>query len=154
MICGFIVYVANERTVTTMSEKDLDTAIEMCERIMEFDTRTMQNPVSENGWIFEKVYELLKYLRQLQFATDSNVATTDTVSRAAALKELEDLNIASFYEENEHSKEVYTEVKAMLNALSPAESELENKIRAIGYTGKEGRIYIGGRLFAIRELPQ
>lgn len=137
-----------------MSEKDLDTAIEMCERIMEFDTRTMQNPVSENGWIFEKVYELLKYLRQLQFATDSNVATTDTVSRAAALKELEDLNIASFYEENEHSKEVYTEVKAMLNALSPAESELENKIRAIGYTGKEGRIYIGGRLFAIRELPQ
>ncbi len=137
-----------------MSEKDLDTAIEMCERIMEFDTRTMQNPVSENGWIFEKVYELLKYLRQLQFATDSNVATTDTVSRAAALKELEDLNIASFYEENEHSKEVYTEVKAMLNALSPVESELENKIRAIGYTGKEGRIYIGGRLFAVRELPQ
>ena len=137
-----------------MSEKDLDTAIEMCERIMEFDTRTMQNPVSENGWIFEKVYELLKYLRQLQFATDSNVATTDTVSRAAALKELEDLNITSFYEENEHSKEVYTEVKAMLNALLPAESELENKIRAIGYTGKEGRIYIGGRLFAVRELPQ
>lgn len=137
-----------------MTEKDLDVAIEKCERIMEFDTRTMQNPVSENGWIFEKVYELLQYLRQLQFATDSNVATIDTVSRAAALKELEDLNIASFYEENEHSKEVYTEVKAMLNALSPAESELENKIRAIGYTGKEGRIYIGGRLFAVRELPQ
>lgn len=35
-----------------------------------------------------------------------------------------------------------------------AQSELENKILAIGYTGKEGRIYIGGRLFAVRELAQ
>lgn len=31
---------------------------------------------------------------------------------------------------------------------------LEDKILAIGYTGKEGRIYIGGRLFAVRELAQ
>ena len=38
--------------------------------------------------------------------------------------------------------------------LPSAQSELEDKIRAIGYTGKEGRIYIGGRLFAVRELPQ
>ena len=38
--------------------------------------------------------------------------------------------------------------------LPDAQSELEDKIRAIGYTGKEGRIYIGGRLFAVRELPQ
>lgn len=43
--------------------------------------------------------------------------------------------------------------KAVRNQLS-AQSELEDKIRAIGYTGKEGRIYIGGRLFAVRELPQ
>lgn len=41
-----------------------------------------------------------------------------------------------------------------IEALPSAESELENKIRAIGYTGKEGRIYIGGRLFAVRELAQ
>ena len=41
-----------------------------------------------------------------------------------------------------------------LSTLPSAQSELEDKIRAIGYTGKEGRIYIGGRLFAIRELPQ
>lgn len=41
-----------------------------------------------------------------------------------------------------------------VKVLPPAESELENKIRAIGYTGREGRIYIGGRLFAVRELPQ
>jgi len=68
-----------------MTEKDLDIAIEKCERIMEFDTRTMQNPVSEDGWIFEKVYELLKYLRQLQFATDTNVGGTDTISRVAAI---------------------------------------------------------------------
>lgn len=69
-----------------MTEKDLDVAIEKCERIMEMDTRTMQNPVSENGWIFEKVYDLLQYLRQFQFATDINVATTDTISRQAAIK--------------------------------------------------------------------
>ncbi len=50
-----------------MTEKDLDIAIEKCERIMEMDTRTMQNPVSENGYIFDKVYDLLKFLRQLQF---------------------------------------------------------------------------------------
>ena len=36
----------------------------------------------------------------------------------------------------------------------PTQSELEKKILEIGYTGKEGRIYIGGRLFAVRELPQ
>lgn len=41
------------------------------------------------------------------------------ISLNAALKELENLNIASFYELNEHSKEVYTEVKAMLKALPP-----------------------------------
>ena len=45
----------------------------------------------------------------------------DTISRTEALKGLEDLNIASFYEENEHSKEAYTEVKAMLNALPSAQ---------------------------------
>ena len=45
----------------------------------------------------------------------------DTISRQMALKELENLNIASFYEENEHSREVYTEVKAMLNALPSAQ---------------------------------
>ena len=45
----------------------------------------------------------------------------DTISRQAALKGLENLNIASFYEENEHSKGAYTEVKAMLNALPSAQ---------------------------------
>ena len=52
-----------------MTEKDLDIAIEKCERIMEFDTRTLKNPESENGYIFEKVYDLLQFLRQLQFST-------------------------------------------------------------------------------------
>ena len=69
-----------------MTEKDLDVAIEKCERIMEFDTRTLKNPESENGYIFEKVYDLLEFLRELQFATDTNVDTTDIVSRAAAIE--------------------------------------------------------------------
>ena len=52
----------------------------------------------------------------------------DLISRAAALKGLEDLNIASFYEENEHSKEAYTEVKAMLKALPPAQPGCEDTV--------------------------
>ena len=47
----------------------------------------------------------------------------DMISRQAALKGLEDLNIASFYELDEHSKEAYTEVKAMLKDLPSAQSE-------------------------------
>lgn len=35
----------------------------------------------------------------------------------AALEGLENLNVASFYEENEHSKEAYLETKDMLKAL-------------------------------------
>jgi len=48
-----------------MTEKDLDIAIEKCEHIMEFDTRTLKNPESDNGWIFDKVYDLLQFLREL-----------------------------------------------------------------------------------------
>ena len=46
------------------------------------------------------------------------------------------------------------EIIDIIEALPSAQSELENKILTIGYTGKEGRIYIGGRLFAVRELAQ
>ena len=66
-----------------MTEKDLDIAIEKCERIMEFDTRTLKDRESENGYIFDKVYELLKFLRGLKFDTDTN----DTISRQAAITE-------------------------------------------------------------------
>ena len=46
------------------------------------------------------------------------------------------------------------DIRVVFDNLPSAQSELEDKISAIGYTGKEGRIYIGGRLFAVRELPQ
>lgn len=82
-----------------MTEKDLDIAIEKCERIMEMDTRTMQNPVSENGWIFEKVYELLQYLRQFQFATDTNVGG-NLIDRQAAISEImEDIKDRSLHDD-------------------------------------------------------
>ncbi len=54
-----------------------------------------------------------------------NDLVNDCISRAAALKGLEDLNIASFYEENEQSKEVYMETKAMLKALPSAQPQYE-----------------------------
>ena len=49
---------------------------------------------------------------------------------------------------------VLTEMRDRLEALPSAESELEQKILAAGYTGKEIRIHIHGRLFAVRELAQ
>ena len=66
-----------------MNKRDLNIAIEKCERIMEFDTRTLKDRESENGYIFAKVYELLKFLRGLKFDTDTN----DTISRQAAITE-------------------------------------------------------------------
>ena len=47
-----------------------------------------------------------------------------------------------------------TAAEVAIKKLPPVQSEIEDKILAIGYTGKEGRIYIGGRLFAVRELAQ
>ena len=76
--------------MTTMTEKDLDIAIEKCERIMEFDTWTLKNPESENGWIFDKVYDLLRFLRQFQFATDTNVGG-NLIDRQAALDAIKKL---------------------------------------------------------------
>lgn len=75
--------------MNSMTEKDLDIAIEKCERIMEFDTRTLKNPESENGYIFEKVYDLLQFLRQFQFSTDAKV-DNDMNSRS---KKMPDINI-------------------------------------------------------------
>lgn len=41
-----------------------------------------------------------------------------------------------------------------IERMPSAQPELEQKILTAGYEGKEIRIYIGGRLFAIRELAQ
>ena len=73
-----------------MTEKDLDVAIEKCERIMEFDIRTLKNPESENGYIFEKVYDLLQFLRQLQFSTDAKV-DNDMNSRSKKMPDINDI---------------------------------------------------------------
>lgn len=57
----------------------------------------------------------------------------------------------------DHPIDGYEDECQLINAmksLPSAQTELEDKIRAIGHTGKEGRIYIGGRLFAVRELAQ
>ena len=85
--------------------------------------------------------DAIKAVKAQPPATDTNVATTDTISRKAAIDLFEKYGAED-------------DAVALLESLPSAESELENKIRAIGYTGQEGRIYIGGRLFAVRELPQ
>lgn len=47
-----------------------------------------------------------------------------------------------------------TRARTMLHEVPSVQSDLEAKILAAGYTGKEVRIYIGGRLFGVRELAQ
>ena len=73
-----------------------------------------------------------------------------SISLNAAIDALDHLE----YTPGEWATNGLTMCKDAIKALPSAQTELENKIRAIGYTGKEGRIYIGGRLFAVRELPQ
>ena len=88
----------------------------------------------------------------------------DLISRQAALNEFKanrekfcDNTPNSFsrlsYSDKCRVDEIDNAIAVLVN-LPSAQTELENKIRAIGYTGREGRIYIGGRLFAVRELPQ
>ena len=65
----------------------------------------------------------------------------DTISRAGAI-------------ETVRKAKSIGQAHRMLVQLPSAQSELVRKIYAIGYIGKEGHIYIGGRLFAVRELAQ
>ena len=78
--------------MNSMTEKDLDVAIEKCERIMEFDTRTLKNPESENGYIFEKVYDLLQFLRQFQFSTDVKVNNDINSRQEVISKKMPNIN--------------------------------------------------------------
>lgn len=41
----------------------------------------------------------------------------DLISRGKLLAEIEEMNIASFWEENEHSAEVYREVKQLIKSM-------------------------------------
>ena len=79
--------------------------------------------------------------------------SNDTISRQAAIDALgEKPSGDTDWDQGCRSQwEWDTEI---LRTLQPMQSELEKKILEIGYTGKEGRIYIGGRLFAVRELAQ
>lgn len=76
----------------------------------------------------------------------------DLISRQAAIDVLNDF---ANKETTSTEKAVAIDYcKEILKALPSAQPEIEKKILAIGYTGKEGRIRIGGRLFAVRELAQ
>ena len=114
-----------------MTEKDLDVAIEMCERIMEFDTRTMKDPVSENGFLFDSVYDLLKFLRPFQFATDTNVSGTDCISRSDVIALAEEV-------ENKRLKgEIDLTYVPMINGIKALPSAQPEPL-----TDKEQRIFL------------
>lgn len=74
----------------------------------------------------------------------------DTISRQAAIDALHGYFDGMLETDTWSPCDVY----GLIEILPSAQSELEDKILAIGYTGKEGHIYIGGRLFAVRELAQ
>ena len=148
-----------------MTEKDLDIAIEKCERIMEMDTRTMQSPVSDNGHIFEKVYELLKFLRQLQFATDTNVGgTNDTISRQTVLDAVDGVTwhhqnkhgeMVSGADDDEHQawykvEDIYKAIEALPSAQPDAvTASLEELINDYG---EDGFFIIDGVNYQANEL--
>ena len=119
------IWQGTERTVTGMADYCTDNRFEVIERYKkQLIENTNIETSSDEMAVIDSV--LFRFWQMGWLAADTNVATTDTISRQAALKGLEDLNIASFYEENEHSKEAYTEVKAMLNALPPAQPERDD----------------------------
>ena len=104
----------------------------------------------EEGWIkFDTQEDENRFVHLIRdiapsaqpVAKDINVPVKDCISRASAI-------------ETYRKAKDKSEAHRMLVQLPSAQSELVRKIYAIGYTGKEGRIYIGGRLFAVRELAQ
>ena len=77
----------------------------------------------------------------------------DTISRRAAIDAVHK-DYDTILDFRSDGATVASSVEDILSVLPSTQSELEKKILEIGYTGKEGRIYIGGRLFAVRELAQ
>ena len=96
------------------------------------------------GWLKGEMFGISEQLEQSHkkdhFA-DPGKMVGDLISRAEAI-------------ETVRKAKSIGQAHRMLVQLPSAQSELVRKIYAIGYTGKEGRIYIGGRLFAVRELAQ
>ena len=78
--------------------------------------------------------------------------TNDLISRQATIDTLTKLRIEKMQEGKEVS--LVWECLDKLMQEPSARSEIEQKILAAGYEGKGIRIYIGGRLFAVRELAQ
>ena len=76
----------------------------------------------------------------------------DLISRQAAIDALADMHCKS--DEDGYVWIIRSDAWARIDALPSAQPEFEKKIKEIGYTGKEGQIYIGGRLFGVRELAQ
>lgn len=61
--------------------------------------------------------------RMSNFSSSKISNSSDCISRKEAIKELEELNVISFYELNEHSREAYREMKQMLKELPPTQPE-------------------------------
>lgn len=76
------------------------------------------------------------------------------------------IELCDWYHQNQHGEMVLgasdeeeawykaEDIYTVIERVPTAESELEREIKRIGYTGKEGIIFIGGRKFAVREVPQ
>lgn len=71
----------------------------------------------------------------------------ELISRQAAIDAVSDALKGVFVEHLDIAEK-------LLDKLPSAQPDIVEKILAAGKEGKETRIYIGGRLFAVRELAQ
>lgn len=51
----------------------LDKILRSMEEFMSHDKRTFSNPVSDDAWIFDKVYEWYKTLKELEYGMKSEM---------------------------------------------------------------------------------
>ena len=125
----------------------------------EYQTYNLDD-VYEQGW-----FDLQKCIEELPSAQPDEKRTKertkthacDLISRQAAIDACLKLSEARRKWDTAEGRAEMRGIDAVMCAihdLPSAQSDLETKILAAGYEGKELRIYIGGRLFGVRELAQ
>ena len=118
------------------------------------DLISRQAAIDESKAVYEwhdyiTMERLIEHIRKLPSAQPDvpDICVGDMISR----KLMCDLGATCIARRDDDGKLI---ALGRIEELPSAQSDLESKILAAGYTGKEVRIYIGGRLFGVRELAQ
>lgn len=54
-----------------INNKELDTAIDILEHILECDERTLSNPISDDGWYYDEIHKACKILKDIWTKQDT-----------------------------------------------------------------------------------